>query len=110
MAFRHTQNLMSGLRDGKVIVEDNKDKQKFMDQLVARINVLQDLQRHPGWIAFCEEAHEESRTALRKLEIAQDPTSLSKLVGVHLALEGMKTWAQDRVAELSADLEELKKP
>lgn len=106
MSFKHTQELFGRVIDAKIVPQEKEQRRKFYDGIAQNIRFLQTLAESPGYKMLQAELHDEERLVIDQFETVKDPVQLGKVAGVMLAIRSYKTWAEDRVVELTQVLQE----
>lgn len=93
----------------KTATEDKEAKDAQANELAlakAEWQMLDQLMKY-GWRLILEKLQHDEMEILVKLELAQDPTSMAKLVGSLLANRGQQVWPGRRMADLQQLIQDL---
>lgn len=106
MSFRHTQELTGRrLIDSNIIPDEKEARHKFYDGVATNIRLLQGLVEHPAYKMFQAELSDEENAILNHMETCSGD-QLAKVAGALLSVRSYRTWAEDRVVELAAVLQD----
>ena len=98
--MKHTDQILHGAKADPVLPETLEARRKYFDNIASKLQAIQRLKQDPGYQMFLDELQYEEKVAIDVLETAED-TKLAKAAGVLLAIRSYRTWADDRIAELS---------
>ena len=90
--------------------EEMAQEEQHRSALQAKLRLLQELSKSPGWAHFVKELKDHEGQLLSLMERAVDPTSLAKLTGSYLAVRSFSTWAQDEADTIIQALAPIESP